>query len=146
MSKRGRIGSSPSIHLEVVVVALMGRQNILARIVVEVDVIMIVVVPKRTTIATVIVMAAEESVLPAPEVPLMIPGHLLLTIVRLIAAIVIVRRLGWMKVDAGLVVLCVLLLPHLQGGHLVVVVAMMPIICLAAVGSDGSRLGGQVMI
>ena len=51
-----------------------------------------------------------------------------------------------MKEDAGLVVLRVLLLPHLQGGHLVAVVAMMPIICLAAVGSlDGSRLGGQVV-
>jgi len=49
---------------------------------------------------------------------------------------------------AGLVILCVLLLPHLQGGPLVAVVAMMPIICLvAAIGSlDGLHLGGQMTI
>jgi hypothetical protein len=146
MSRKGRTGSSPSIHLVVVGVTQMGRQNVLARIVVVVAVVAIVVVPKRITIATVIVVAAEESVLPVPEVPLMIPGHLLLMIVRLIAAIVKVRRLGLMKGDAGLVVLRVLLLLHLQGGPLVAVVAMMPIICLAAVGSlDGSCLGGQIV-
>jgi hypothetical protein len=148
MSRGGRTGSSPSIHLVVVVVVTqMGRQNVLARIVVVVAVVAIVVVPKRTTIATVIVAVAEESVLPAPEVSLMIPELLLRTIVRQIAAIAgLQRRLDWMKEDAGLVVLRVLLLPHLQGGLLVAVVAMMPIICLAAVRSDGSRLSGQVMI
>ena len=144
MSKGGRTGSSPSIHLVVVVVAQMGRPSILARIVVEVAIVAIVVVPKRITIATVIVMAAEESILPVPEVPLMIPGHILMTIIQLIAAIVAVRRLGWMMVNVGLVVLCILLLPHLLGGPLVVVVAMMPIICsVAAVGSlEGPCLGG----
>ena len=110
----------------------------------EVAVIAIVVVQKRITIAIVITVAAEESILPVPEVPLMIPGHLLMMIVRLIAAIVAIRRLGWMMVNVGLVVLRILPLPLLQGGPLVAVVAMMPIICsVAAVGSlDGSRLGG----
>ena len=108
----------------------------------------IVMVPKRITIATVIVVAAEENVLCIPEVPPMIPGHLLMTIARLIAVVMVLRRLGWMMVNAGLVILLILLLPHLQGGPLVTVVAMMPIICLvAAVGSlDGLRLGGQVTI
>jgi hypothetical protein len=143
MNRGGRTGFSSSIHL-VVVVAQMGRQNVLAGIVVVVAIVTIVMVLRRITITTMTVMAAEESALHIPEVPLMILGQNLMTIIQLIATIVGLRRLGWMRVNAGLVVLHVLLLPHLQGGPLAVVVAMMPIICLVmAIGSlDSSCLGG----
>jgi hypothetical protein len=128
----------------VVVVAQMSRHNILVRIMVVVAVIMIVVVLERITIATVTIMATEESVLLIPEVPLMILGHLWMMIIWLTATIMVPKGLGWMMVNAGLIILHVLLLPHLLGGPLVTVVAMIPIICLvAAVGSlDGSHLGG----
>ena len=89
-------------------------------------------------------MVTKENVLHIPEVPLMIPGHLLMTIALAIATIMILKGLGQMKVDAGFIILHVLLLPPLLRGLLVMVVAMMPIICLvAAVGSlDSSCLGG----
>jgi len=122
----------------------MGRQIILSRIMVLVAIVVIVMVPKRIIIATVTIVATKESIPLVPEVSLMILRHILMTIIQLIAMIVDQRRLGWMRVNAGLVILHVPLLPHLQGGPLVTVVAIMPIICLvAAVGSlDGSRLGG----
>jgi len=52
-----------------------------------------------------------------------------------------------MMVNAGPVILHILLLPHLLG-PLVMVVAMMPIICLVvALGStEGLCLGGQMTI
>ena len=65
---------------------------------------MTVVVLKRITITTVTVMAAKENILHIPEVPLMIQGH---------SHDHGSKKVEWMRVNAGLIVLCVLLLPHL---------------------------------
>jgi len=145
MSRSGRTGFSQN-SLLVEMVAQMRRHNVLARIMVVVAIVMIVMVLKRITIATMIAMAAEESILPIPEVLLMTLEHILMMIVWLIAMIMDQRGLGWMRVNIGLIMLCVLLLPHLLGGPLVMVVAIMPIICLVvAIGSvDHSCLGGQM--
>jgi len=109
---------------------------------------MMVVVPTRTIIAIMTIIATEESAPLIPEVLLMILGHILMTIIWLTVMIVVLRRLGWMRVNVGLIVLCVLLLPHILGGPLVTVVAMMPIICLVvAIGSlDHPHLGGCMTI
>jgi hypothetical protein len=56
------------------------------------------------TIKIMIIMATMENVLLIPGVPLMILGYILVTIIWLIAVLAVLRRLGLMKVSAGLVI------------------------------------------